>query len=377
MAEYLELPFKTGDRLRIRPERFESVENELEDFISDQRHLKTKTFATDVLFSHEIKANNLVEGYMDDVALVKAVIEKKTTGLSKEQKQRILNLYHGYNYILKNEDINEESLRKLYAILSKDLLSKGDREAMGKYYREAPVYIFYSNSVEVGPEHGMPHEMLDRFMDAYFKFLNNNNIFNGSMTEEYVKSQILHFYFVYIHPYFDVNGRTSRTLAMWYLLNKKAYPYIIFNRGIPFKQSGYYTSIQDVRKYHDISYFINYMLETVKEELEKEYIMQAIAESTNAKLTSEDYQSLLYILSMKSNLTISDFTTTYNRFNAKKRPIEVYLSVLKPMIEKGIISLTSETSKYIAPDMHNYSFEINPDLMNYDHDKILRLTRYK
>ena len=49
----------------------------------------------------------------------------------------------------------------------------------------------------------------------------------------------MHFYFVYIHPYFDVNGRTSRTLAMWYLLNEEAYPYIIFNRAINNNASNY------------------------------------------------------------------------------------------------------------------------------------------
>ena len=67
-------------------------------------------------------------------------------------------------------------------------------------------------------------------MEYYFAFFNAPT-FSQTMTDQYVKSQILHFYFVYIHPYFDVNGRTSRTMALWHLLNSQAYPYIIFNRG--------------------------------------------------------------------------------------------------------------------------------------------------
>lgn len=376
MAEKLPLPLLTKPELRIRPERYESTAEEVQEFIESTSHLNTKTFAKDVMFSHEIKANNSVEGYYDDVKFVKEVIEKQVKDLDPEQRQRILNLYKGYRYILQGKEINPDTLRDLYAILSKDLLCKEDRLHMGEYYREAPVYIFYSSSVLVEPEHGMPEDMIDRFMDAYFKFL-NSNMFNANLTEEYIKSQILHFYFVYIHPYFDVNGRTSRTTAMWYLLNKKAYPFIIFNRGINFRKSGYYTSIQDVRKFHDISFFINYMLETVKEELEKEYIMQSIQESCKEKLTSEDWQSILYLLSMKCSLTISDFAATYNRFNPKRKVKDIYDNILMPLIEKGIITPTNYTKHMITPDMPNMFLEFNPDVMNYDHDKILRLTKYK
>ena len=44
---------------------------------------------------------------------------------------------------------------------------------------------------------------------------------------------------VYIHPYYDVNGRTARTLSLWYLLQKKTYPFVIFNRGISLSKGEY------------------------------------------------------------------------------------------------------------------------------------------
>lgn len=373
---YLPLEFLDGTHLRIRNDRFLQTREELEEFLEGERHLQTKTFAKDVMFSHEIKANNQIEGYFDDVRLVKDIIERKYPNKESDKAKRILNLYHGYNYILRENNINKETLKKLYSILSKDLLEEEDKIRMGEYYRNDKVYILINGNLSCEPDEGLPHEKIDKFMNAYFNFLNNLD-FSNSITDEYIKSQILHFYFVYIHPYFDVNGRTSRTLAMWYLLNKKAYPYIIFNRGITFKGSVYDKTIIDVKKYHDISYFIDFMLKTVQLELEKEYIMQCINNCSNEKLTSTDWQTLLYILSMNGNLSVKDFTDTYNRFNDKKRCKDIYETMIDPLIEKNILKVVRCTNSYMFDNLNNEMFEINPSFLEYDKNKIKRLVRYK
>lgn len=373
--EYLPLEFLNGTHLRLRNERFKQTKDELESFLAGKRHLHTKAFAKDVMFSHEIKANNQIEGYRDDVKLVQETIAKRLTGNS-EQEMRILNLYHGYNYILREPNINPETLRKLYSILSKDLLEEADKSRMGEYYRTDKVYILINGNLSCEPDEGLPVDKIDEFMNAYFNFLNNLD-YSKSITDEYIKSQILHFYFVYIHPYFDVNGRTSRTLAMWYLLNKKAYPYIIFNRGITFKGSEYDRAIIDVKKYHDISFFIDYMLKTVQIELEKEYIMQGIASATSRKLTSTDWQTLLYILSMNGNISVKDFTDIYNRFNPKKRCKEIYETMLDPLIQDSILKVMRTTNSIMFDGYQNEMFEINPNVLEYDKDEIRRLVRYK
>ena len=120
-------------------------------------------------------------------------------------------------------------LRVLYDILSFNLLDERDLARMGTYYREAPVYILKNGRLDMELEEGVYYLKIAELMEYYFAFF-NAPIFSQTMTDQYVKSQILHFYFVYIHPYFDVNGRTSRTMALWHLLNSQAYPYIIFNR---------------------------------------------------------------------------------------------------------------------------------------------------
>ena len=376
MTKYLPLEFLDGTHLRLREDRYAQTREELESFLEGQRHLHTKTFAKDVMFSHEIKANNLVEGYTDDVQVVKDVIARKYSNSHDEKAKRILNLYHGYNYILKEGEINKATLKKLYSILSKDLLEANDQARMGEYYRTDKVYILHGGRLDVEPDEGMPVDRIEGFMSSYFEFLNNLD-FSGNITDEYIKSQILHFYFVYIHPYFDVNGRTSRTIAMWHLLNEKAYPYIIFNRGITFKGSEYDRAIIDVKKYHDISFFIDYMLKTVQVELEKEYIMQSIASCTNAKLTATDWQTMLYILSMNGLITVSDFTTTYNHFNDQMKNKAVYESMIYPLISKGILEVQRTTQSYMFDNRPNEVISFNPHVMDYDREKIKRLVKYK
>lgn len=374
--EFLDLKFENGSSLKIRNERFQQTREELEVLLDGQKHIHTKAFARDVMFSHELKANNQIEGYFDDVDLIREIIEKKFSRQDSNQAKRILNLYHGYNFILREKDINKNNLKKLYSILSKDLLRQEDRLRMGEYYREAPVYILKNGSLSEVPYEGLEHTKIDEFMNAYFNFLNNLD-YSSSITDEYIKSQILHFYFVYIHPYFDVNGRTSRTLAMWYLLNKKAYPFIIFNRGITFKGSEYDKAIADVRKYRDISFFIDYMLKTVQMELEKEYIMQNIASNTNATFSASDWQTLLYLLSMNGLISACTFIETYNRYHEKKKPKFIYETMLDPLIQKGVLEVERTTKHNMFDNYANEVYRINPERMDYDKEKIRRLIKYK
>ena len=241
--------------------------------------------------------------------------------------------------------------QKLYSILSKDLLESRDLARMGEYYRTAPVYILKHGRLDIEPYQGVLATDVESYMEDYFKFLNTE--IDGNITEEYIKSQILHYYFVYIHPYFDVNGRSSRTLSMWYLINKKSYPYIIFNRGISFKDGEYTRVIEDVRSFHDLSYFIDYMLTTVKIELEKEYVMQIEANLVNDKLTAIDYQTLLYFLTMKGRKSVLDFVNMYNRFNDKKKAKEVYETMIVPLLDKKVLDIERSTKKNMFDDNNN------------------------
>ena len=127
--------------------------------------------------------------------------------------------------------------------------------------------------------------------------------------------------------YFDyVNGRSSRTIVMWYLLNNRVYPYIIFNRSITNNSSTYDETITDTRNNANISFFIRYMMINVK---------------------------------MKGEKDVRTFTSLYRRDNGYKRVRNVYLQILLLLIDKGIIEIIRTTNKEMFSGYNNEVFRIN------------------
>lgn len=368
--EKLPLSLEKG-RLYLINDKLKEKKEELELFLQDNKYMNSKEFSKNVLFSQEIKANNTIEGYNDDVGLVYDILNKKLRISDKDKEQRIRNLYNGYRFIYTDKEINKENLKKLYSILSRNLLSAEDIKEMGEYYRKNPVYIFFSSNLDVEPDMGIPAKDLDRYMEEYFNYVNSNNDLSCS-TDYFIKSQIMHFQLVYIHPYYDINGRTSRTTSMWYLLNNEVYPYIIFNRAISLNKKLYYKIIREVKEYRNVTFFLNYMLDNVKVELEKEYVMDMIS-SNSSHLSAVDYQTMYYILSMNGLLTAKDFITFYNNHNDKKKGIEIYNTMLEPLLDKGIIIKGRNTDSFINSNEQNFIFELNKSKFENDPEKIKRL----
>ena len=360
--EYLDLTTEKGNRFYFRTESLMPVYAELEEFLEFITTMNDLHFAKKMLFSHELKANNQVEGYSDDLELIEDIIKKKTDNIKDEEKRaRILNLYRGYQFILRNRVMDEKHLKRLYNVLSDGLLDSYDITHMGQNYREAPVYILDGGKLTGILDEGVNYQIIDNLIAKYFEFVNNYTLGN-TQTDEYIKSQIMHFYFVYIHPYFDCNGRTSRTMALWYLLKNKDYPYIIFNRGINFAGSKYDKIIKEAKETYDITYFLKLMLETVKIELEKEKIMQEYANATNYKFSGIDYQTILYILSMNNELSLANFSLVYNRFNDKRKVLDIYKEMVEPLIDNNILQVTRYTKKNLG-SINNMEFVLNKDII--------------
>ena len=336
---YVELPKENGPRFYYRDEALQKVKKELQSFLEWDKSMNNITFARKMMYSHELKANNQVEGYQDDLALI--------------------------------EEMDEHHLHELYQILSEGLLSEYDLKNMGLLYREKPVYILQNGRLDMELAEGVYHKNIEKLIKSYFEFVNSDP--QNNQIEEYIKSQIMHFYFVYIHPYFDVNGRTSRTMSMWYLLKKEAYPFIIFNRGISFKGSKYDRVIKDTKESNDMTYFLLMMLETLKVELEKEHVMEMVASNTKYKLSGLDYQTILYFLTMNGNKTLRDFSVMYNRFNDKKSIKEIYNEMIKHLIELEIFIVTRYTKRNIEENIPNMELVLNEKKVEIDSPHLSRI----
>ena len=368
--------FKRDEKRNIYIDREVLIEKkeDLADFVTNEPLLNKSKFSKSD-FPQEIKFNNAIEGIDDDVNEISSLLSRMFVSVNRDKK-RITNVYKAYKYILNHKNINKDSLKKLYSILSDGLLQSCDSRRMGEYYRNGDVYIMRGISMErffrgVEPEH------VSEYMDILIDYINNDNS-DKTDIDSFIKSQIIHAYCVYIHPYFDVNGRTSRTLGMWHLLNKKDLNYITFNRSISFLKSKYEKSLIELRDMGDMTPFLKYMLDAERLELEKEYIINNVEKNIGKKLTNEEYLTLEYFLSLNGRLTLLDLIHIYNDYNAKKKKLDVLEEKINPLLEKGILKKTFDTKHYISSDLPNSRIVLNRELLDVDEKKIkkLRLEHY-
>ncbi len=371
---YLKLDDKR--RLHVNYKYLEPYKDDILRFLDGEDKMNSLSFAKHAMMSQEIKSNNAIEGINDDLTLIDEVIRERLA-LSEVEKKRIINLYHGYQYILTHKEINKENLRELYFLLSDGILNDYDRQSMGTYYRTKPVYILRGSNLGNNYYEGIKPDKIDNYVNNLLEYV-NSDFLNDSEINSFIKSQIMHFYFVHIHPYPDVNGRTSRTFAMWYLLNQKSFPYVIFNRAIAFTQSGYEKNLIITRETDDITLFLRYMLLNTLTELEKEYVIESIEDNASVHLTKMDLQMLEYFLTTNSNLTVKDLATTYNKYNEHKRISTIIDEKITPLIEKGVLVKCGETKSYIDNKRHNFNVGISKRLVNIDKSKIkhLKINRF-
>ena len=128
---------------------------------------------------------------------------------SDEQENRIYGMKRGLEFIAgPSNEISEESIFALYDAAIGQYLDVADRLNPGEKYRHDTVYIIGQDIEHTGLNHKKLPEYVKRLVD----FIRQDSPMN-----DLLKAAAIHFYFAYLHPYFDGNGRMARLMHMWYL----------------------------------------------------------------------------------------------------------------------------------------------------------------
>ena len=295
------------------------------------------------LYYDQIRVTNLkkdIEIFLSIENSLSNISVKDILNLTDYNRKERNNVLKSYEYILNQRDINKDTLKKLYDIRSDKLLDIYSEKNMGKYYREGEVFILKNGSL-IDSIECMDYNKINEFMDRLFLFIQNSK---SEDIENFIDSQIIHFYLYYIHPYFDLNKRTSRMLASWNLINNKNYNYLLIENGLSFNRSKYQRSLYNSRK-GNVTDFIELSLSSVQKEMEIHSIINSIKKYRN--LSSEQ----IFMIKIMLNITNSkDIIKLIDRSSLK---------ILKQLLDKNII---------IEKNNMNKKLYLNRQLIELDDD---------
>ncbi|MGJ7920637.1 Fic family protein [Neobacillus sp. LXY-4] len=163
----------------------------------------------------ELLSTNEIEGVHSTKAEMTTVIEIVVKKDNPKKKIRHLSLMHTYfNLISEDKSSIEtiEEIREVYDQLVKEEVKSEDTLDGQLFRREAVDVVTSSNKVI---HRGVyPESSIQTQLKKMIHYLNGHN------SPMLYKIAIAHYYFGFIHPFYDGNGRTSRYISSMYLINE-------------------------------------------------------------------------------------------------------------------------------------------------------------
>lgn len=300
----------------------------------------SETFEEILIFS-EVEGTLEIEGIKTSSKKIEETLKKDYLD---EKEQIIQNMKNGIDYIF-NHDISIENIFELYKILSYKSL-KEDEQLTDGYYRSSGVDIIGKYG-EVSDK-GVDSSVLNDWMKQFVKFIQDSMIELNHLT--YLMPHIIHYYMIYLHPYYDFNGRMARMLAYWYIVKCD---YIddklpVFSEAINYNtqtKSKYYQAIENSRKDdNDITYFIETMFNLgmrfidVYIKLNEVNLYQKKSMNTMSKSEINVLKSILLYVKNNEYFTWED-VYSYDKGQFSK---QYYLRLLNVLVDKNILKVTQK-----------------------------------
>lgn len=311
------------------------------------------------LICSELDGTLQIEGVNSTRRQILDVIEMKVT--DNKNNLIIQNMYNGILFIKNKPEFNEANLKKLYDILSKGCLDEEDIIGGGNYRFD---------DVEVDNYHGCPFEKIEVAMNSLFSFVNKCVNDKKFQNHKFLLPHICHYYMLYIHPYFDYNGRTARMVYLWivYLLGYQDIDLFYLSEAINDKKSSYYNAIKESRESkNDLTYFLIYCI-SLSNSYQMIYnnckfIKDKVEATLGEELTNNDIYNIKRILINQQKNYF--FSKTYEKWArrevsrqsthkelAKLEKCEILLSEQKG--NKKVYKINDDLVPFIVPKVKDY-----------------------
>ena len=246
----------------------------------------------------------------------------------------VVNTIIGSNYAYKHP-ITENNIRKLWEKVVDGVCENENHK--GTRYRDGMVYIGSGSRIIHTPAKA---EQLPKLMAQWFSYREEKT------SNLLIHSFVSHFYFVYLHPFCDGNGRTARILnaSQLYHGGYRKIKSLPLSSAINNQLSGYYSSLADSEivlngteaKWLDLSPFVSYMLDAF------ERCLMDAALSTN--VLSESESKLLERMNkvgLNAEITVKKAAVILQMSENSTR------TILSKLVKKGYLTVNTDKAPYI------------------------------
>lgn len=284
----------------------------------------------------EVKSTNDIEGVHSTKKEIREIIEKKGT-----HYHRLQSVVHQYLELLGEEEIKFDTcqdIRNFYDDFTHQEITRENPQNRldGSLFRKEPVHIQAATGKTI--HQGLyPESRIIEALDQALRILHS---------EEYpllIRLALFHYFFVYIHPFYDGNGRTDRFITS-YFLSRKFHRLLAVRLSIYIKrnQSRYYHMLEEAdseKNRGDMTPFVMGFLEILigstedtigvlsrKNEQMRKYESRIDAFQLKDKLLKEIYITLLQAaLFYGEGISMADLmkVTGKNRGTIQKRIDEI------------------------------------------------------
>ena len=297
------------------------------------------------ILSNELYKTNKIEG----IETVKSEIHSslKDDRTSNKKSNKLDGIIKKYKDIMENNFEDTEhidslsSFRKIYDEMFEDFEKSGNYKLDGKYFRKDIVKVIngLGNTIHIGVN---GEEAIEKNIEDLIQFMNRKDI------PFLVKASISHFFFEYIHPFYNGNGRFGRYLLSLYLARKlDILTAFSISYSISKNLDDYYKSfveVEDVNNYGEITFFVENILKTIKSG--QEMIIELLNDSIiRFNHSMEILNELTKDLSEKENIMLQIYLQNY-LFNDFEEITNVELSyIIGDLTQQTINKYTQELEK--------------------------------
>ena len=212
-----------------------------------------------------------------------------------------------------------------------------NEDCRGMLYRDGMVVIGSADRVIHVPAQ---HERLPEYMGQWFAYTRADSL------DLLIRSFVAHFYFVYLHPFCDGNGRTARILnaSQLYHSGYRKMKNLPLSSAINNQLSGYYSSLADSEtvlngtqdKWLDLSPFVSFMMEAFE---------RCLIDAALAANTLSDTE--IKLLERMNHAGIQAEITAKKAAGILQRSEGGARAVLNSLVEKGYLTVDTEGVPYV------------------------------